>query len=310
MNDPALVLIAFVIRGDSTPPEGHRRARPGYNVNRLGQGVEEPATADRELVMSPRPQLEWEAFDEYWRKVHGPKIIQQEGPNDAATPALGFYLQQHRIPAGPCSEAPAPYPPLLGADGLLDTQPAAHCRTYQRPMFDGLAQLGFDSRAALDSFFNVQGKYGRKIVPDEQVFIRGFAYNISEEYPVIPGDRRSAPVILVRLHQRAAGQDRPAFRGHWMSHHADLVRRHPEARSLVRRYVQLVNVVEAGDPLHDELGQRYDGVGVYSFANMNDCEDFVAGGAHAAIVEDEARFTAQTSYFTALNYVICDRLPA
>ena len=309
MNEPALVLVAFVIRGDSSQPEGHRRARAGYNVNRLGQGVEDAGTAERQLVMTGSPQLEWEAFDEYWRKVHGPKIVHREGPADAATPALGFYLQQHRLPAGPSSEAPAPYLPPLDADGLLDGTPAAHCRAYQRPLFDGLAQLGFDSRQALDTFFDMQGKYGLKIVPDEQVFIRGFAYNLSEEYPVIAGDRRSAPVLLVRLHQRATILDRPAFRGHWMTHHADLVRRHPDAQALVRRYVQLVNVVEAGDPLHDELGQQFDGVGVYSFANMNDCEDFVASAAHAAIVENESLFTAQTSYFTALNYVICDRLP-
>ena len=308
MKEPALVLLAFVIRGDSLPPEAHRKARPGYNVNRSGQGVEDPGVADRQLVMSAHPQLEWEAFDEYWRKVHGPKIIHPDGAGDAATPALGFYLQQHRIPAGPCSEAPAPYAPVLGPDGLLDGAPAAHCRTYQRPMFDGLAQLGFSSRAALDAFFDPQGKYGRKIVPDEQVFIRGFGYNVSEEHPVITGDRRSAPIILVRLHRRATTLDRPAFRGHWMAHHASLVRRHQEARTLVRRYVQLVNVVEADDPLHDELGQQFDGVGVYSFANMNDCEDFVASAAHAAIVEDETAFTASTSYFTALNYVICDRL--
>ena len=40
---------------------------------------------------------------------------------------------------------------LLDATGLLDATPAAHCRIYHRPMFDGLAQLGFDRRRLVHS---------------------------------------------------------------------------------------------------------------------------------------------------------------
>ena len=82
---------------------------------------------------------------------------------------------------------------------------------------------------------------------------------------------------------------------------------HPLAKLLVRRYAQLVNVSQPEDRLYDPVGDRYDGVGVYAFANMNDCEDFIAGEAHASIVEDEQLFAPQTAFFTALNYVICDR---
>ena len=121
------------------------------------------------------------------------------------------------------------------------------------------------------------------------------------------GDRRRDAIILLKLHQRAAGSTREQFRGRWMAQHADLVRRHPLAQLLVRRYAQLVNVSQPGDKLYDPVGDRYDGVGVYSFANMNDCEDFIAGEAHNALVEDEQLFAPDTSFFTALNYVICDR---
>ena len=308
-NESLLVLNAFVIRGDSSPPAGDRRARPGYNVNRAGQGIEDETTTDRTLALSSAPQFEWEAFDQYWRKIHGPKIVFPDGPADEQTPLLAYYLQQHRIPAGPCSEYAPPYAAPLGADGLLPRHPAADCVPYQRPVFDGLAQLGYRTRADLESFFQVKGtKYGEKIMPDEAVFIRGFGFHVAEEHVVMQnGDRRRDAIILLKLHQRATGMSRESFRGRWMAQHAALVRAHPVAKLLVRRYAQLVNVSQPEDRLYDPVGDRYDGVGVYSFANMNDCEDFIAGEAHAALVADEQSFAPQTAFFTALNYVICDR---
>lgn len=309
MTKPLLVLNAFVVRADSSPPAGDRRARPGYNVNRAGQGTEDPGVADRALGMSPAPQFEWEAFDAYWRKIHGPKILFPDGPADRQTALLHYYLQQHRIPAGPCSEHAPPYVAPLDAEGRLPRHPADECPPFTRPLFDGLAQLGYRSREDLEGFFATNGtKYGEKIMPDEAVFIRGFGFHVAEEHVVAQrGDRRRDAIILLKLHQRAAGSTREQFRGRWMAQHADLVRRHPLAQLLVRRYAQLVNVSQPGDKLYDPVGDRYDGVGVYSFANMNDCEDFIAGEAHNALVEDEQLFAPDTSFFTALNYVICDR---
>lgn len=303
-----LVLNAFVLRGDSSPAEGQRRARPGYNQNPAGQGIEDEGVQDRTLAISRAPHFEWEAFDQYWRKVHGPKVIFKDGPADDDTALLGFYLQQHRIPAGPCSGFAPPYGPALDDDGRLSTQPVSQCPPYRRPPFDGLAQLGWRARADLEGFFLAPGgKYAGKIMPDEAVFIRGFAYHLAEEHVVVhAGNSRRDAIILIKLHVRAVDNSREAFRGHWMAQHADLVRQLPAARALVRRYVQLVNVSTPTDGLYDPQGDRYDGVGVYSFSNMNDCEDFIASSAHAALEADERAFTAETSYFTALNYVICD----
>ena len=125
MTKPLLVLNAFVVRADSSPPAGDRRARPGYNVNRAGLGTEDPGVADRALGMSPAPQFEWEAFDAYWRKIHGPKILFPDGPEDRQTALLHYYLQQHRIPAGPCSEHAPPYVAPLDAKVV--------CRAARRP---------------------------------------------------------------------------------------------------------------------------------------------------------------------------------
>jgi hypothetical protein len=305
-SEPLIVLNALTLRADSSPPAGTRRARPRFNVNRAGAGIEDPDTTDRSLSLSAQPQLEWEAYDEYWRKTHGPKILHQDGPDDTATALLQYYVQQHRLPAGPCRELPPPYSAGADSGGLLVRDPAARCAPHARPAWDGLAQLGYRNRTELETFFGSR-KYLEKIVPDEAVFLRGFGFHLAEEHLVVQrGERRRDPIILLKLHARNAELSREEFRGRWMAQHAGLMRELPEARALVRRYAQLVNVSMAGDRLYDPVGDLIDGVGVYSFANVNDCEDFVAGDAHAALAADEQAFAAATTYFTALNYVIRD----
>ena len=310
MNQPLIVLNAFVIRADSSAPAATRVARPRYNVNRRGEGVEDPNVADRTLTLTAQPQLEWEAFDEYWRKIHGPKILHSEGADDDQTPRLTYYLQQHRIPSGPTTEFPAPYQPKL-ADGRLVATPAQHCAPYQRPAWDGMAQLGYRSQGDLEAFFDVgPGKYGDKIVPDEAVFIRGFGFHLAEEQVIIQhGERRRDPIILLKLHARNTTLTREQFRGRWMAQHADLIRRLPQARALIRRYAQLVNISKPGDKIYDPVGDRFDGVTALSFANMNDLEDFLASPEYATVQADEADFARDTTYFTALNYVIRDLTP-
>ena len=308
MNSPLIVLNALVVRADSQAPEAIRHARPGYNVNRAGQGIEDGGVQDRVLALTERPQLEWEAFDEYWRKVHGPKILHVDGADDQQTGLLTYYLQQHRVPSGPTSERPAPYRALTDHNGLLVTDPALRCSPYQRPQWDGMAQLGYQSSQDLETFFNLgPGKYGQKIVPDEAVFIRGFGFHIAEEHVVLQrGDRRRDPILMIKTHVRNPELTRAQFRGYWMAQHADLVVSGAPGAELLRRYAQLVNISSPADKLYDPVGDRFDGVGVMSFANMNDVEDYLASAAYAAVQANEAEFARESAYFTALNYVIRD----
>lgn len=307
MNVPLVVINAFVIRADSLPPEGIRAARPRYNVNRLGQGIEDHDTRERTLALTSKPQLEWEAFDEYWRKVHGPKILHVDGAEDHQTKLLTYYLQQHRIPSGPTSERSPPYSANPGA-GRLVRDPAQRCAEYVRPSWDGMAQLAYRSRQDLETFFEVgPGKYGDKIVPDEAVFIRGFGFHVAEEHVVLQiGERRRDPIILLKMHVRNADLSRPQFRGRWMAQHADLIRHLPVATYGIRRYAQLVNISTPTDKLYDPVGDRYDGVTAMSFADMNGLESFLSSDDYQAIRADEAVFALDTTFFTALNYVIQD----
>lgn len=306
---PLIVLNALVIRADSTPKSDLRAARPRYNVNRSGQGIEDEGTTDRNLALTDKPQLEWEAYDEYWRKTHGPKILHPEGTPDTITPLLMFYLQQHRLPGGPCSENAPPYSARPGADGRLVADPAAQCAPYRRPAWDGLAQLAYRTQADVATFFDAgPGKYGEKIVPDEAVFLRGFGFHLAEEHVVLQnGDRRRDPIIMIKTHVRAPGTTRADFRAYWRGAHADLIASLPQAKGVIRRYVQLHNISVPTDKLYDPVGDRFDGVTTMSFANMNEIEDFLASPEYQRVAADERKFAAESDYYTAINYVIRDQ---
>jgi len=294
------------VRADSSAPLEHRVARPGYNVNRAGLGIEEQGTQNKTLALTATPQLEWEAFDEYWRKVHGPKILHHDGPEDAQTGLLCYYLQQHRVPGGPCSEYPPPYRAPLGKDGRLSAAPVTQMTAYRRPAWDGLAQLAYRTKEDLIKFFGAgPGKYAEKIMPDEALFIRSFAFHLAEEHIVIEsaGLRRD-PLVLLTTHTRNAGLTRAQFRGRWMAQHAQLMRELAPTVAGFRRYAQLVNVSEPSDPIYDALGDRFDGVSALSFASMNDLEDFLASPVYQRLRNDEREFAAESSFFTTLNYVI------
>ena len=306
---PLIVLMALVQRGDSLPADDVRRSRVRYNVNASGEGIEDPGVTDRVLAMTGVPQLEWEAFDEYWRKVHGPKILFEEGPEgkDKITQLLKYYLQQHRLPGGPTSSYAPPYLAKTGTDGHLVPDPSAQVAEYQRPPFDGVAQLAFHTKDDVKAFFDIgPGKYSDKIVPDEAVFIRGFAFHLAEEHIVVNiGDGRRDPIILLKLHTRKPEISRAAFLQRWGGSHAERVQL-LQTNGVIKRYAQFHNVGRREDGLFDEVGNCYDGSAAWSFANMNELEAFLASDAQAEIAQDEFEFCAETSYFTAINYVICD----
>jgi EthD domain len=305
MTSPLIVINALVIRGDSSPPSGVRVARPGYNVNRAAQGIEETATEDRTLALVATPHLEWEAFDEYWRKMHGPKVIHVDGDEDRSTALLRYYVQQHRLPGGPSSERSPPYHADVDGNRLV-SDPASRCGQYLRPNWDGIAQLGYRSKEDLETFFTSE-KYLRKIVPDEAVFIRGFGFHLAEEHVVIQvGEPRRDPIVLLKMHVRNPDFTRPQFRGRWMAQHAEMIRRISVSRYRLQRYAQLVNISNPSDKFYDPVGDRYDGVSALSFADMVGLEDFLSSDDYQAIRRDEAQFAQDTTFFTTINYVIQD----
>ncbi|MCC7126090.1 MAG: EthD domain-containing protein [Acidobacteria bacterium] len=308
-HEPRIVLPAFVVRCDTTPDVApFRVARPGYCVNENGEAIADPAANPQVPALEPNPELRWEAFDEYWRKIHGPKIVHVDGPGDTATGRLLRYEQQHRIPGGPTSAAAPPYRPQVDANGLLVTDPQARVADYVRPSFDGLAQLAFATRADFNAFFGVLpgDKYLEKIVPDEKVFLKGFVFNISEEHILIPDKGTRDPIILVKTLERGPQfTSREAFQARWLAERTKVVASSPTSRKLIERYAQLHNISNPADgAFYDPVGDRYDVVEVLSFANPSHLEEYLASPDYAKVMTDDARYVARTEFFTAVNYVI------
>ena len=102
-GEPRIVLPAFVVRCDTTADTPIRVSRPSYCVNEEGEGIADPGADPTVPALEADPELRWEAFDEYWRKVHGPKIIHVDGPDDQGTQLLLRYEQQPRTLGGPTS---------------------------------------------------------------------------------------------------------------------------------------------------------------------------------------------------------------
>lgn len=127
---PLIVTPTFVSRTDATP-EDERPHDAGSGVNRAGQEVAHPDRHPSALALEADPNRAFEHWDEYWRKVHGPKFAYAE-PGTANDKVLR-YDQVHRIASGPSSAFRPPYRAMVDADDKFVGNPAARVPTYRRP---------------------------------------------------------------------------------------------------------------------------------------------------------------------------------
>ncbi|PSB06985.1 hypothetical protein C7B62_21315 [Pleurocapsa sp. CCALA 161] len=74
---PLIVTPTFVSRADNTA-WAHRPHDDGFTLNRHGKPVENPSVESSSIALEPTPNLAFEHWDEYWRKVHGPKFAYEE----------------------------------------------------------------------------------------------------------------------------------------------------------------------------------------------------------------------------------------
>src|SRR5437660_1085141 len=68
---PLIVTPTLVSRADATS-WAERPHDDASAVDRSGREVEHPASHPGELAIEAEPNLAFERWDEYWRKVHGP----------------------------------------------------------------------------------------------------------------------------------------------------------------------------------------------------------------------------------------------
>lgn len=128
---PLIVTPTFVSRVDDTP-RGDRPQDEGSARNRRSHGVRHPNWHPGALALEPDPNLAHEHWDEYWRKVHGPKFAWDE-PGSSSELVLR-YDQLHCIASGPSSFFPPPYHAMVDeSEGRKAAEAAQGSATNGRP---------------------------------------------------------------------------------------------------------------------------------------------------------------------------------
>lgn len=301
-DKPLIVTPTFVSRVDDTP-RGERPQDAGASKSQHGHEVHFPNWRPHALALEGDPNLAFEHWDEYWRKVHGPKFAWDE-PGSSSQLVLR-YDQVHRIASGPSSLFPPPYRAMVGADGKLPADPEKHVPPLRRPRWDGFAYIAYAEEGDIEKTLG-QEKFDKRIVADEQVAFRMVTREITREYIIVPSARHRDPVSVVRIHVRAPGLSREEFQRRLLDDHVALVLDQPATRDLVRRYAQLHNI---GSTQKDPEGSRIDAVSVFSFASLNDAEDYLVSSDHRAIDASEKALQGEGSeWWTAINYSVINRL--
>jgi len=299
---PLIVTPTFVSRADATP-RSERPQDAGSSRDRDGRGIQSPDQHPHALAIESNPNLAFEHWDEYWRKVHGPKFAWDE-PGSSSSLVLR-YDQVHRIASGPSSYFPPPYRAMIDADGRLPEDPERHVPIYRRPRWDGFAYITYAEQADIERTLG-QEKFDKRIVADEQVAFRMVTREITREYILIPSARHRDPISLVKIHVRADGLSREEFQRQLLDVHAGIVLSQPATREFVKRYAQLHNI---GSTMEDPEGSKIDAVSVLSFASLNDVEDYLVSPDYRAIAQSEDALQGEGSeWWTAINYSVINRL--
>lgn len=307
-DQPLTVLCSLLSRSDNTPLAQRRRA-DGHVLDHAGQAVADPAADAAANAFEGNPNLNFEHWGEYWRKVHGVRFIHTEEADDRSLERLLRYDQLHRFAPGPTHTDAPPYRALVDAQGKLWPTVVGHVEAYRRPRWDGIAYLNF---ARPEDIAVVLGnaRVREKILPEDQAIFRDIAPVLSRQYVIVPSVTGNEAITLVKLHVRSPAISREAFQRWWLREHAPLAA--AQSKSWIKRYVQLHNIgpIEPGQPLYHPQASGIDGVTLMGFASINDLEDFLRSREHKAIAEDEARVTdsAVGEWWTTIGMVLVNRI--
>lgn len=308
MDAPGIVIFSFLSRTDATPLHERRRS-PGHVLDRNGEEIADPAADPSAHAFGGDPNLNFETWGDYWRKVHGVRFLHTEDPDDRSLDKLLRYDQIHRIAAGPSSSSPPPYQPPLDADDRLFADVIGHLPPYHRPPWDGAAYLVF---ADVDDIGVVLGseRVRTKILPEDRTMFREIAPLLARQYVILPSAGGRDAITLIRTHVRRPELDRDTFQTRWLHDQADRVLAQPDTQRLVRRYVQLHNIgpQAEGTPFFHVATAPIDGISLMAFASMTDAEEFLVSDAYRRMTEAEAEIASLecSDYVTGLNFHMRD----
>jgi hypothetical protein len=311
-DHPLTVIFSFLSRADSTPLDQRRRAE-GHILDAEGRVIADPAADPNANAFESNPNLNFEKWGEYWRKVHGVRFVHVEEADDRSLDRLLRYDQIHRVAAGPTSLTPPPYDVPVDGSGRLFPTVIGHIPPYRRPRWDGVAYLNFEAVEDIATVL-ANERVRTKILPEDQTIFRDIAPVLARQFILMPSPSGKEAISLVITHVRRPDLDRETFQRRWLNDHADVVLAQPDTRRLVQRYVQLHNTgpTVKGEPFFHPETSRIDGVTLMGFASMNDVEEFLQTDGYRTIIESERALCVPDAgeYWAALNFGIVNRIHA
>jgi len=249
------------------------------------------------FLLRKKPELSAAEFYRYWLEDHGPLVASHAARLNALR-----YVQVHTID-DPANEA------------------MAKARGGMEPVYDGVAELWFESRDALADALTSEGgrRAGAELLEDEAKFIdlANSPLWLAHEYPQVNATPETLVArprdTLVKLYFPLRCKSDLTFaaaQAYWHTQHGPLIRRQA-AGSGVQRYLQ-VHRVE--DELEESLRASR---GVQVDAYLGHAElwfDRVSGSAperqdaNARAIEDESKFIdfARSSMWLAKEHVFVD----
>lgn len=305
---PLTVLFSLLSRADNTPLAERRRA-DGHVLDHAGNVIADPAADASANAFEGNPNLNFEHWGEYWRKVHGVRFIHADEPDDHSLERLLRYDQLHRFAPGPTHTDAPPYRAPADARGKLWPTVIGHIEAYRRPRWDGIAYLNFAGPEDI-AVVLANARVREKILPEDQAIFRDIAPILSRQFIIVPSAAGNEAITLVKLHSRAESVSRETFQRWWLHEHAPLAA--AKIGAWVKRYVQLHNIgpTEPGQPFYHPQTRNIDGVTLMNFASVNDLEDFLRSAEYKLIAEDEERMgNAEASeWWTAIGIVLVNRI--
>jgi uncharacterized protein (TIGR02118 family) len=251
------------------------------------------------FLLRRKPGLSLEEFQRYWREDHGPLVAGHAKHIGALR-----YTQSHRL-----------------EDAANDAMHRA--RGGMEPAYDGVAELWWDSEAALAAGGSTPAGQaaGAALLEDEARFIDlpQSPLWLSHEYPQVnptPENLVAHPKSsIVKLHfplRFRTDLDADAARTYWRTNHGPLIRSHANAMGILR-YQQIHRYESPFEAtLRSARGTAvpsYDGhAEVWSDRGAARASPEAAAGGRAAI-EDEAKFIdfKRSTMWIGKEHVFIDR---
>lgn len=294
----------LLIRADNASASDMRMRGKDYIVDRNAVPVPEADKTPEKIALEQNPNLMFEHWDEYWRKVHGPRVVYQEGDDDQMLSGVCTYYQIHRLPAAPCSAFPPPYDPILDENGELYPATEIHVPHYHRPMYDGLVYWGAPTIEDLIPV-GYSPRALNKVNFEGNVFNRNAVSGLSSEYIIIPLEKSALPPLCaVKIHYRKSGS-RKDFRDHLLKEHGQRIAELAETKNYVRRFAYIFcENKDVTESFATEEGMRVDAISVMYFDNMADCENYFSSAGYRGIQKAEETFLDmnRSEWWTGIIY--------